>query len=194
MVAEPAARHLLMVHHHAGFFDAPVSIAALVVAAARRRCLARGRRVAREILALGNPLVWWASIAALTHVAFKWLRAKSLTGPEGIILAGFVRVRAVAGVGRHRRPCSFSTCSAVPLGCGTWLYGRSPRSVPTRHPGCRRLLRAFLVLFVFYFAGCGADRSSCMEGSVAASARAQGMRWRSPRPSIASAAVRMVLR
>jgi dolichyl-phosphate-mannose-protein mannosyltransferase len=43
----------------------------------------------REVLALGNPLVWWASIPAMAFVALKWMRRRDLRGPEGIILAGF---------------------------------------------------------------------------------------------------------
>jgi dolichyl-phosphate-mannose-protein mannosyltransferase len=52
-----------------------------------------------EILALGNPFVWWASILAVAYVASVWarrtyarLRDKALgrPGPEGVILAGVV--------------------------------------------------------------------------------------------------------
>jgi dolichyl-phosphate-mannose-protein mannosyltransferase len=44
----------------------------------------------KEVLALGNPFVWWPSIPALAFVAYKWIRRRDLRGPEGIILAGFV--------------------------------------------------------------------------------------------------------
>jgi dolichyl-phosphate-mannose--protein O-mannosyl transferase len=44
----------------------------------------------KEVLALGNPLVWWASIPATAFVALRWIRRRDLRGPEGIILAGFL--------------------------------------------------------------------------------------------------------
>ena len=43
----------------------------------------------REILATGSPFAWWASIPALVYVAYRWVRRRSLRGPEGLILAGF---------------------------------------------------------------------------------------------------------
>jgi dolichyl-phosphate-mannose-protein mannosyltransferase len=43
-----------------------------------------------EILALGNPIVWWASIPALAFVAYRWWRRRDYRGPEGVILAGFL--------------------------------------------------------------------------------------------------------
>jgi dolichyl-phosphate-mannose-protein mannosyltransferase len=44
----------------------------------------------KEVLALGNPFVWWVSIAAMAFVAYRWIRRRDLRGPEGIILAGFI--------------------------------------------------------------------------------------------------------
>ena len=40
----------------------------------------------REILALGNPVVWWGGAAATIACAVRWLRARG--GPEGVVLAG----------------------------------------------------------------------------------------------------------
>jgi dolichyl-phosphate-mannose-protein mannosyltransferase len=44
----------------------------------------------QEILALGNPIVWWISIPALVYVAFKWLTIRDFSRAEGAILAGFL--------------------------------------------------------------------------------------------------------
>ena len=44
----------------------------------------------KEVLALGNPLAWWASVPAVAFVAYRWVRRRDLRGPEGIILAGFL--------------------------------------------------------------------------------------------------------
>jgi dolichyl-phosphate-mannose-protein mannosyltransferase len=46
----------------------------------------------QEILALGNPFVWWASIAAVVVVSLAWIRRlarrEAYGGPEGLIVAG----------------------------------------------------------------------------------------------------------
>jgi dolichyl-phosphate-mannose-protein mannosyltransferase len=45
----------------------------------------------REILALGNPLVWWPAAAALIALAVRWLRAgAALSRAEPVILAGAI--------------------------------------------------------------------------------------------------------
>lgn len=44
----------------------------------------------QEIFAAGNPFVWWTSVLALLYVAWNWVRRRSLTSPEGVILGGFV--------------------------------------------------------------------------------------------------------
>ena len=43
-----------------------------------------------EILATGNPLVWWPALAALLYIAGSWVRRRNFMEPHGIILAGFV--------------------------------------------------------------------------------------------------------
>jgi dolichyl-phosphate-mannose--protein O-mannosyl transferase len=40
----------------------------------------------REILALGNPVVWWGGTAAVVACAVRWFRRRG--GPEGVVLAG----------------------------------------------------------------------------------------------------------
>ena len=40
----------------------------------------------REILALGNPVVWWGGTVAVVAVAARWFRRRG--GPEGVVLAG----------------------------------------------------------------------------------------------------------
>jgi dolichyl-phosphate-mannose--protein O-mannosyl transferase len=42
------------------------------------------------MLSIGNPLVWWSSIAALLYLSFNWFKRWSLETPETIILVGFV--------------------------------------------------------------------------------------------------------
>ena len=41
-------------------------------------------------LAIGNPFVWWPSIAAFAYLAVRWLKSRRFTGPEAVIVSGFV--------------------------------------------------------------------------------------------------------
>lgn len=43
-----------------------------------------------EVLATGNPFVWWSSVLALAYLAVVWARNRDFRRPEGAILAGFV--------------------------------------------------------------------------------------------------------
>lgn len=52
------------------------------------RDLAQGNY--REILAVGNPVVWWLGLLALTTVTWRLLRRRSVLAPEAVIVAGFV--------------------------------------------------------------------------------------------------------
>ena len=42
-----------------------------------------------EIIATGNPLVWWASALALVYVFARWIVRRDVAGPEGTIVASF---------------------------------------------------------------------------------------------------------
>jgi dolichyl-phosphate-mannose-protein mannosyltransferase len=44
----------------------------------------------QEILALGNPLVWWTGLLALAAAAWRLVHLRSVRAPETIILAGFI--------------------------------------------------------------------------------------------------------
>lgn len=44
----------------------------------------------QEILALGNPLVWWSSVPALGYVAYRAVRNRTVFGPEPVILIAFL--------------------------------------------------------------------------------------------------------
>jgi dolichyl-phosphate-mannose-protein mannosyltransferase len=41
-----------------------------------------------EILAIGNPLIWWGGLAALVYVGYRWVR-RHRDGGEAIVLFGF---------------------------------------------------------------------------------------------------------
>jgi dolichyl-phosphate-mannose--protein O-mannosyl transferase len=44
----------------------------------------------REVMAIGNPFVWWLSILALVYCGVNWVRDRALGAAEGVILGGFV--------------------------------------------------------------------------------------------------------
>ncbi|HWC15276.1 MAG TPA: phospholipid carrier-dependent glycosyltransferase [Actinomycetota bacterium] len=43
-----------------------------------------------EIMATGNPFVWWMSVPALVFVAYRWIRRRNFMGAEGLVLTGFL--------------------------------------------------------------------------------------------------------
>jgi dolichyl-phosphate-mannose-protein mannosyltransferase len=44
----------------------------------------------REIIALGNPAIWWPAILATAACVVRWLRRRDPEGPDGAIIAGLV--------------------------------------------------------------------------------------------------------
>jgi dolichyl-phosphate-mannose--protein O-mannosyl transferase len=92
----------------------------------------------REVLATGNPLVWWPSVFAIAYVAVRWFRQREADGPEGVILAGFAFSYAPwLLLALHRSPVfSYYLLPAVPFMCLAVAYAltrldRSPRRVAT---------------------------------------------------------------
>lgn len=43
-----------------------------------------------EVMALGNPLVWWASLLALLYTTVRWVRDRRVGSAAGIIVGGFL--------------------------------------------------------------------------------------------------------
>lgn len=41
-------------------------------------------------LAMGNPIVWWPSVAAVGYLAVRWLKSRRIAHPEAVIVSGFV--------------------------------------------------------------------------------------------------------
>jgi dolichyl-phosphate-mannose-protein mannosyltransferase len=71
----------------------------------------------REILALGNPVVWWGGTAAVIVCAVRWIRRRG--GPEGVVLAGMTAGYLWWLPLTASRPLSFSfyLLPAVPFLC-----------------------------------------------------------------------------
>ena len=88
-----ARQHLMIVHHTGSLFTHPYASPAWSWPFIRRpvlfyiRDLGEGRY--QEILALGNPLVWWTGLVALVATTLQALRRRQLQAPETVVVAGF---------------------------------------------------------------------------------------------------------
>jgi dolichyl-phosphate-mannose--protein O-mannosyl transferase len=88
-----ARQHEMFNHHHGELFANPYSSAAwswlLVKRPVAFDFLNVGGGRYQEVLALGNPLIWWAGIVATVATGWRSLRRRRLGAPETIVLAGF---------------------------------------------------------------------------------------------------------
>jgi dolichyl-phosphate-mannose-protein mannosyltransferase len=88
-----ARQHLMYEHHTSSLFTHPYSSPAWSWTFIKRpvlfyfRDLGEGRY--QEILALGNPLVWWSALLALAATTWRVLRRRRLQAPETVVVAGF---------------------------------------------------------------------------------------------------------
>jgi dolichyl-phosphate-mannose-protein mannosyltransferase len=73
----------------------------------------------QEILATGNPLVWWTSLLALVYLVLPWGRHRSIRGSRGIILGGFVAalVPWLILTGARQTTFLYLVLPAVPFMC-----------------------------------------------------------------------------
>jgi dolichyl-phosphate-mannose-protein mannosyltransferase len=91
-----ARQHLMYEHHTGRLYSSPYGSAAWSWFLVKRPVvfdfvnLGNGRY--QEVLALGNPLVWWAGLVAVLATAWQWLRRSRdrLAAPQTIVLAGFL--------------------------------------------------------------------------------------------------------
>jgi dolichyl-phosphate-mannose-protein mannosyltransferase len=90
-----ARQHLMYEHHTGRLYSSPYGSAAWSWFLVKRPVvfdfvnLGNGRY--QEVLALGNPLVWWAGIIGVSVTAWRWLRHSRdrLATPQTVVLAGF---------------------------------------------------------------------------------------------------------
>lgn len=73
----------------------------------------------QEILATGNPLVWWTSVLALLYLALPWSRDRSIRYSRPVILGGFVAALApwLALSGARQATFLYLALPAVPFMC-----------------------------------------------------------------------------
>jgi dolichyl-phosphate-mannose-protein mannosyltransferase len=88
------ARHRLMLEHHTGpLYVHPYASPAWSWLLLKRPVLFHFREFGgnyREILALGNPVVWWTGLVAIAATAWRLLRSRMIQGPETMVVAGFL--------------------------------------------------------------------------------------------------------
>lgn len=108
----------------------------------------------REVLALGSPLAWWLSLAALGIVGWSWWRRREVGSPEGVILAGFVFLYGpwIVLAGDRSAVFLFYLLPAVPFMYLALGYAVSRLRRPLRRKQAVALLGvSFAALFAFYF-------------------------------------------
>jgi dolichyl-phosphate-mannose-protein mannosyltransferase len=108
----------------------------------------------KEVLATGNPLVWWSSLAALGVLTLSWLRRRDRTRPEGVILAGFAwaYVPWFLLAGDRSAVFLFYLLPALPFMCLALAFVAvrvSRTSAGAAAVGCFCIVAA--LLFAFYF-------------------------------------------
>jgi len=88
-----ARQHLMVGHHTGSLFTHPYASPAWSWLFIKRpvlfyfRDLGEGRF--QEILALGNPLVWWCALVALVVTGWRVLRRRCVQDPETLVVVGF---------------------------------------------------------------------------------------------------------
>jgi dolichyl-phosphate-mannose-protein mannosyltransferase len=106
----------------------------------------------REILAMGNPLVWWPSIPALLYAAWLWVRDRSTR--QGLILAGFLASYGpwLILAGERQQTFLYLLLPAVPFMC--LALGAAAARIAGSWAG-RGGIAAFIVAtiapFLFYY-------------------------------------------
>jgi len=105
----------------------------------------------QEILALGNPLVWWAALAALASIVWRVAWKRRIVAPEAIIVGGFIAGYVPWLVITRQEAFLYYFLPAVPF-----LYlavahvvSRISRRV-IRHSAIAVLLAAAIGLFPFF--------------------------------------------
>ena len=107
-----------------------------------------------EIIALGNPFVWWSSLIALLYVGVAWLRSRDWRRPEGLILGGFLLTFLPWLVPASDRSATFIfyLLPSLPFMCLALGYGalRLGRSWEAR-TAITVFAAASIALFAFYY-------------------------------------------
>jgi dolichyl-phosphate-mannose-protein mannosyltransferase len=108
--------------------------------------------VFREILAIGNPVVWWGGTLAVVACAARWFRRRG--GPEGVVLAGVLAGYLWWLPTTSARSFSFIfyLLPAVPFLClalavvAQWTWEHAPGRIATV-----AVALAAVAAFAFYF-------------------------------------------
>ncbi len=109
----------------------------------------------KEIFATGNPFVWWPAVLALVYAAIRWLKDRDMTGPEGLIVGGFVATYLLwvpIGVTGRSATFIFYLLPAIPFMCLALGYVVSRIGNTWEAKAAMGLFGVGVVaLFVFYY-------------------------------------------
>ncbi|MEA2499108.1 MAG: dolichyl-phosphate-mannose-protein mannosyltransferase [Actinomycetota bacterium] len=107
-----------------------------------------------EIVALGNPFVWWSSLVAMLYLGVAWVRSRDWRRPEGFILAGFLLTYLPWLIPASDRSALFIfyLLPSVPFMCLALAYAaaRLGRSWEAR-TAIAVFATATIALFAFYY-------------------------------------------
>jgi dolichyl-phosphate-mannose-protein mannosyltransferase len=150
-------RHRVMFEHHTGsLYTHPYTSPAWSWPLIKRPVLfyfrEPGGNTYQEILALGNPLVWWPALLAVLWATCRMLRRRSVWAPEVVIVAGFAAGYLPWFVITRKEAFLYYFLPAVPFLClalGGAVAGISARSA--RVVAIAGLSAASCGLFVFFY-------------------------------------------
>jgi dolichyl-phosphate-mannose-protein mannosyltransferase len=150
------ARHRVMFEHHTGsLYTHPYTSPPWSWPLIKRPVLFYFRQPGdkyQEILALGNPLVWWPALLALVWATYRMLRRRSLWAPEVVVVAGFAAGYLPWFVITRQEAFLYYFLPAVPflyLALGGAVAGISAHFA--RVVAIASLSAASLGLFVFFY-------------------------------------------
>jgi dolichyl-phosphate-mannose-protein mannosyltransferase len=150
------ARHHLMVEHHTGsLFTHPYASPAWSWPFIKRpvlfyfRDFGEGRF--QEILALGNPLVWWCALVALVATGWRALRRHQFQAPETTIVVGFAAGYLPWLVVTRQEAFLYYLLPAVPFLCLALAHAVAGISAPyIRAIAIGSLFVASVGMFLFF--------------------------------------------
>ncbi len=108
-------------------------------------------KCSQEVLALGNPLIWWAATAALFHQAWRWIAARDWR--SGAVLCGFAAGWVPWLFFENRTIFSFYSIVFLPFMVMALAMSLGSILGPAKAPGHRRMIGSvavgtFLVLTI----------------------------------------------
>lgn len=100
-------------------------------------------KCAQEVLALGNPLIWWAATAAMVHQAWRWIGRRDWR--SGAVLCGFAAGWVPWLFFENRTIFSFYSIAFLPFMVMALALSLGVLLGPADAPGNRRIIGSVVV-------------------------------------------------